>query len=258
MARVMREAKVTRRCFAMGIAAASMPGCVSRALMEAGEASTQHVRARPGSGASTVEPGTHALNLRAQRDTLLYVPKSARLDQPAPLMVYLHGATGSEEQGIRRLGPLADEMGFVVLSPASQGGTWDAIRDEYGPDVKLIDRALERTFAICRVDPKRIGLSGFSDGASYGLGLGLANGDLFGAVAAFSPGFFPPRTARSGKPRIFVSHGRQDTILPIERCSRLMVPELTKAGYAVTFREFEGPHTVPKEIAEESMRWFLG
>jgi phospholipase/carboxylesterase len=254
----MRQVNVTRRSFAMGIAAASMSGCISRALMEAGEASTQRIQARPGSAAGTVEPGTHALKLRGERDTLLYVPKSARLDRPVPLMVYLHGATGSEQQGVRRMGPLADEMGFVVLSPASQGGTWDAIRDEYGPDVKLIDQALARTFAICRVDAKRIGVSGFSDGASYGLGLGLANGDLFGAVLAYSPGFIPPRSVRSGKPRIFVSHGRQDEILPIERCSRMLVPELTKAGYAVTFREFEGPHTVPKEVAEESLRWFLG
>jgi phospholipase/carboxylesterase len=254
----MREIHVTRRSFAMGVAAVSMSGCISRALVEAEEVATQRIRARPGAGAGTVEPGTHALQLRAERDALLYVPKSARLDQPAALMVYLHGATGSEEQGIRRLGPLADEMGFLVLSPASQSGTWDAIRDEYGPDVKLLDRALERTFAMCRVDPKRIGISGFSDGASYGLGLGIANGDLFGSVLAYSPGFIPPRTGRRGKPRIFVSHGRQDTILPIERCSRILVPELSKAGYPVTFREFDGPHTVPKEIAEESMRWFLG
>ena len=235
-----------------------MTGCVSRALMDADESSRLRLRSRPGTGTDRVAPGTHSLHLRAERDALLYVPGSARLDGPVPLMVYLHGATGSEEQGIRRLGPLADELGFVVLSPASEAGTWDAIRNGYGPDVKTIDQALARTFAICRVDAKRIGLSGFSDGASYALGLGLANGDLFGSVAAYSPGFIPPGSMRSGKPRIFVSHGREDTILPIDTCSRRLVPELTKAGYEVTFREFEGPHTVPKEIAEESIRWFLG
>jgi phospholipase/carboxylesterase len=249
---------VTRRLFAAGIAAASMTGCISRALMEADESSSLRLRARPGTGGGRLEPGTHPLNLRAERDALLYVPKSVRADGPAPLMVYLHGATGSEQQGVRRLGPLAEELGFLLLSPASQAGTWDAIRSGYGPDVKLIDQALARTFELCRVDAKRIGLSGFSDGASYALGLGLANGDLFGAVAAYSPGFIPPGSTRSGKPRIFVSHGRRDEILPIETCSRRLVPELTRAGYAVTFREFDGPHTVPKEIAGESMRWFLG
>jgi predicted esterase len=33
-----------------------------------------------------------------------------------------------------------------------------------------------------KFDSQRIALSGFSDGASYALGLGLANGDLFDSV----------------------------------------------------------------------------
>src|SRR5262249_48318650 len=99
--------------------------------------------------------------------------------------------------------------------------------------------------------------SGFSDGASYALGLGLANGDLFGSVVAFSPGFIPPGAPPSGKPRIFVSHGREDSILPFEVSSRRLVPALTRAGYPVTFREFDGPHTVPREIAAEAVQWFL-
>ncbi len=248
---------LTRRSFATAIAGISMSGCISRALMESDDASNSRLQARPQPTTSGIQPGLHPLKLRAERDTLLYVPKSARLDQPVPLMVYLHGATGSEQQGIRRLTPLADELGFVVLSPASLGGSWDAIRDGYGADVRMIDQALTRTFAMCRVDPRRVGLSGFSDGASYGLGLGLANGELFSSVIAFSPGFIPPGSPRHGKPRIFVSHGRNDEILPIDDCSRRLVPQLTKAGYSVEFKEFDGPHTVPPEIAAEAMRWFL-
>jgi predicted esterase len=172
--------------------------------------------------------------------------------------VFLHGAGGAEQQGIKRLSGFADEFGFLLLSPASQGGTWDALEDGYGPDVRGIDQALTRTFASRRVDTSRIGLSGFSDGASYALGLGLANGDLFGSLLAFSPGFIPPGARPTGKPRIFVSHGTNDAILPIASCSRRLVPELTQAGYKVTYREFDGPHTVPREITEEAIRWFLG
>jgi predicted esterase len=185
------------------------------------------------------------------------VPKSADPDQAAPLMVYLHGAGGSEQQGIKKLSSLADESGFLVLSPASQGGTWDAIQDGYGPDVRTIDQALTRAFALRRVDERRIALSGFSDGASYALGLGLSNGDLFGSVLAFSPGFIPAGSKWSGKPRIFVSHGRQDSILPIASCSRRLVPELTQTGYVVMYREFDGPHMVPRKIAKEAIAWFL-
>jgi predicted esterase len=196
--------------------------------------------------------------MRRERDALFYVPKSADAAQGAPLMVYLHGATGSEQQGIKRLSGFADQMGFLLLSPASEGGTWDAIRGGYGTDARNIDRAMARVFAMRKVDGRRIGLSGFSDGASYALGLGLANGDLFGSVLAFSPGFIPSGSSRKGTPRVFISHGTRDEILPIEDASRRLVPELKRAGYAVTYREFDGPHGVPREIAGEAMRWFAG
>jgi predicted esterase len=204
------------------------------------------------------EPGLHSLEIRRQRDSLLYVPKSADVEGLAPLVVYLHGAGGSEQQGVKRLAGYADEFGFLLLSPASEGPTWDAIRGGYGPDVRMIDQALRRTFAARRVDGRRIAVAGFSDGASYALGLGLLNGDLFGAILAFSPCFAPGGGQWTGRPRIFVSHGRGDTILPIASCSGRVVPVLKHSGYDVTYREFDGPHTVPREIMDEAFRWFSG
>src|SRR5215470_2881240 len=89
------------------------------------------LHARPGQAAGNgPKPGVTPLNLRPKRDAILFVPAST--PDPAPLVLYLHGATGNEQQGIRRLGALADEFGFVLLSPASEEGTWDAIRSGYG------------------------------------------------------------------------------------------------------------------------------
>ena len=45
--------------------------------------------------------------------------------------------------------------------------------------------------------------------ASYALSLGIANGNLFSHVLAFSLGFLAP-ASQTGSPRIFVSHGTQD------------------------------------------------
>ena len=125
------------------------------------------------------EPGVYPLSLRRQRDALLYVPKTVPSHQPAPLLVYPHGAGGAAQQGIKRLSSFADEFGFLLLSPASQGDTWDAIQDGFGRDARMIDEALTSTFDSLRVDTTESAVSGFSDGASYALGLGLANGDLF-------------------------------------------------------------------------------
>ncbi len=63
---------------------------------------------------------------------------------------------------------------------------------------------------------------------------------------------------RHGRPRIFVSHGTEDDVLPIGRYSRRLVPDLRRQGYDVLYREFDGPHPVPREIAIEAVRWFAG
>lgn len=212
--------------------------------------------ARPGKvDANISQSGVTRLNMRPERDALLYTPASA--PDSAPLVVYLHGATGNEQQGIRRFSALADEFGFLLLSPASQEGTWDAIRSGYGPDVRLIDQALSKVFAQRRVDARKIAVCGFSDGASYALGLGISNGDLFNAVMAFSPGFIPSGVEKTGSPRIFISHGVKDQILPIDNCSRRLTPALKAAGYNVKYEEFDGPHQVPPEIARQAMDWML-
>jgi dienelactone hydrolase len=138
----------------------------------------------------------------------------------------------------------------------SRGRTWDAVLDTFGPDVAFIDQAVAWTFARYAVDPDRVAVAGFSDGASYALSLGLANGDLFGRVMAFSPGFVAPAPPQ-GHPRLFVSHGTADMVLPIDQCSRRIVPRLERADYDVTYQEFDGPHTVPPEIAQAAVAWFL-
>jgi predicted esterase len=58
-----------------------------------------------------------------------------------------------------------------------------------------------------------------------------------------------------GRPRLFVSRGTADQILPIDRCSRVIVPRLRMLNYDVTYREFDGRHEMPAEILAEALRW---
>src|SRR5438046_3153083 len=60
-----------------------------------------------------------------------------------------------------------------------------------------------------------------------------------------------------GKPRIFSSHGTEDPVMPIATTGRDVVRRLTKLGYDVTYREFDGGHTVPPAIAREAFEWFM-
>lgn len=199
--------------------------------------------------------GLHPLGFGGRRDGWLYVPRQHRSDQAAPFVLLLHGAGGDAQGGLQLLQPLADRFGTLLLAVDSRDRTWDVIINDYGADIAFVDRALTQVFNHYTVDSKRMAIAGFSDGASYALSVGITNGDLFTHVLAFSPGFMSS-AGQVGKPRCFISHGTRDAVLPIDRCSRRIVPQLQRAGYEVLYREFDGPHTVPRAIALEGMTWF--
>lgn len=208
-------------------------------------------------------PGFHPLNLKGddlpqtlrKRDGWLYVPQTYRATRPAPLVIMLHGAGGDAQGGLAPFQDLADAAGLILLAVDSRKLTWDVIRGQYGPDILFLDRALAHTFDRYAIDPSHIAIEGFSDGASYALSVGIMNGDLFTHVIAFSPGFAKP-IAQYGIPRLFVSHGIHDPVLSIDYCSRRIVPLLQQADYDIHYREFDGSHTVPPEIAAEAIQWF--
>jgi phospholipase/carboxylesterase len=190
---------------------------------------------------------------------LVHVPVVAEGDSaPLRLVLALHGAGGDATGGLAPLLPFADAHRLLLVAPSSRDKTWDVIsQGMWASDVQRINQALTQVFADYAVDPTRLAISGFSDGASYALSLALANGDLFTSALAFSPGFVPG-APRYGRPRLFVSHGTHDTVLPIDRTSRRIVPSLRRTGYDVRYREFDGGHTIPAQIEGEALAWMAG
>jgi len=253
----MNEPLLTRRQFTVtaGLALGALAvgdGCAAGQSREVREG---RISARP-RAESTTSLRSGPLGLSAGgRDGVLFVPDLPPA-RSIPLLVFLHGATQNGAGMLRRIGAAAEAAGAAVLAPDSRATTWDAIRGNFGDDVVFLNHALEYVFARLNVDPARLAIGGFSDGASYALTLGLANGDLFTHIIAFSPGFITPAPP-SGRPPIFVSHGTADQVLDIDVTSRVIVPRLKNAGYTVTYREFAGPHAVPTPIAREAMEWLI-
>jgi phospholipase/carboxylesterase len=254
----LRQSMDRRRFFALSaLALGAVPlGCgANETLPDAQKAlDPERLIARPQQNTTPFAPGRQALGLGDERDGFLYIPAGYQHGQPTPLLTLFHGATQRAEL-FAGTTQLADRHNVILLVPDARSVTWDRIRGGFGRDVEFTNTALERIFQHCSVDPRRIGLGGFSDGATYALSLGLTNGDLVTHIVAFSPGFVAAGKRR-GRPRIYVTHGERDQILPIDRTSRQLVPVLKNEGYHVVYKEFDGRHEVPERLRNDAFEWF--
>jgi phospholipase/carboxylesterase len=245
-----------REFLTRGAAAAAMVAAAGRvALWPLGEPG--RLSTRPHKPSKDVSPGEHVLSETGTRRAILFVPPTYDPKRPAPFFLALHGATGSGDSMLRGSRAAAEAHGVVMLSPSSRNYTWDAIRGPYGDDFSQIDRLMNDVFDQCAIDPSHVAVGGFSDGATYALSLGLENGDVFTHVVGHSAGFIIPGTPH-GKPKVFLSHGRQDRILPIDQCGRPIAARLKREGYDLRFDEFDGGHAATPEMREVAMNWFVG
>ena len=196
-----------------------------------------------------------------------YLPKGRNAAAPAPLLIAFYGAGGQASDVLESFRADADRDGFVLLIPTTKGATWDMIQDlqsrfgiemkvtpRYGKDLKALDVALADLFAKVAIDPKRIGMMGFSNGATYALSVGTANPQLISTVIAFSPG--PAFLGKSSPTqRIFISHGEQDEVLPYSY-TRGIVARIRVKKIPLMFESFTGGHTVPKDIHAKAIAYF--
>ena len=199
----------------------------------------------------SIGAGLHRFTRKSTK-IVAYVPAKALLNRSIPVNLLLHGSARDVEQLMQAHIPYADSTGVVILAPYAASGTWDAIKTTFGPDVVGIDVALSWLFDVLPVNPKRIAITGFSDGATYSLAVGRANGDLFSRIVAYSPGFIID-VKPVGNPPIAISHGTHDEELPYEKTRDQIVPKLTGEGYGVDFRTFDGPHWVLPQLIEETL-----
>lgn len=212
-----------------------------------------------------IRPGVHPLGLGGWRwvnrgplwrDGVLVIPHSVAINKPKPLLIWLHHGGGNARQ-FEHLHPLAERFGLIILLLDARHNTWDGIDSPFGPDVEFINHSLDHLFTRTVIDQSKIALAGLSDGGSYALALGRANGIFFTHIMAVAPWLLSPPGPRVGKPNLYIAHGRQDNIYPVGFSKSVIVPLLQKQGYQVKFRPFDGPHWIPVDIAEEMLRWFM-
>lgn len=238
-------------CVLAGALALSM-GCKSDITYAVATDPAPRLNSRPNPYTfPSLEAGMHRVSAGSTK-VIVYVPSRALGRKTVPLNLLLHGSGRDAEQLVEAHREFADKNGVVILAPYASISTWDAIYTTFGPDVQGIDRALAWVFDRLPVNPSRIAVTGFSDGATYSLALGRANGDLFSKVVGYSPGFVID-VQTVGHPEIDISHGTHDEELSYATTRDQIVPSLRSKGYSVEFHPFDGPHTVLLGLVEETL-----
>ena len=211
------------------------------------------IQTAPAAPAQVLRPGVTRLTNAA----LAYRP--AQLAEPAAVVVLLHGAGDKADRFLKEFTKFADERGNLLLALESKAISWPRRAQEVsrGPDAANFDAALAALSARTPVDPSRIVLLGFSDGASHALSFGLARPKTFRAIVAMSPGYaFAPRRPDPTQP-IFIAHGRRDTVLPAANV-REIIKGLEGAGYRPEVRWFNGGHRIDPKLLREALDFALG
>lgn len=182
------------------------------------------------SPASALTAGTHTLSLQhagAQRTYIVHIPRSLPANQPAPLLVALHGGGGNmrfqaddENYGLITK---SEQAGFIAVFPNGYsrmpgGGlaTWNAgnccaqARDKGSDDVGFIRAMLADVQQRASIDPQRIYATGMSNGGMMAHRLACEATDLFAAIASVA-GTDNTRSCKPSRPiPVLIIHARND------------------------------------------------
>ena len=193
----------------------------------------------------------------------IVTPPAIEPGRDYPLVVVLHGAGRQDELIVRGLQTERARRDAIFVVPRSLAPTWDLITGGDGVDLAFLDGVLQSIYGRFRIDASRQAIVGYSDGASYGLAIGLSNPRIFAAVMAWAAGFLAIDANNlrpdDPKPRVFLEYGTRDQLFPFEHVALPMRDTLTRLGYPLEFRADEGGIHWPRPaFLADALDWFLG
>ncbi len=160
---------------------------------------------------------------------LLYTPSGLDNSKRYPLVIVLHGGGGNAKRMVEFSGfdHLAEKEKFLVLYPNGYKKGWNdgrVARDvkanaENVDDVKFIKAALEEVSLASGIDPKKVFVTGISNGAMMSIYLAYHMSDKVRAIAPVS-GSIPENLSGDFKlanpVSILVINGTADNLVPFE------------------------------------------
>lgn len=166
------------------------------------------------------------------RSYLLHFPPSHDKGTHLPLVIVLHGGGGTGQNMklyLTRGGwdTLADEEGFAVVYPDGVERHWNDGREldryrsqrEGVDDVGFISRLIDHHVATLRIDPRRVYVTGISNGGLMSYRLACELSEKIAAIAAVTASLSEKWVARctpSAGVSILIMNGTEDPLVPWE------------------------------------------
>ena len=202
------------------------------------------------------------------------IRKSENTDSPSKAIFFLHGF-GSNMQDLFGLCPFFDKSWTCISLQASipvqyNGWAWAELNFENIGNLpkpeqirnhqKSVIESIKKSIQKLDLDPKRINILGFSQGASLSLYSGLLNASVFRTVVALS-GFLPVKERINDfDPKkvinldVFMGHGKLDAVVPVQLGQNTLAG-LKELGLKPTYIEYNAEHTIPNECLQDVLKW---
>lgn len=178
-----------------------------------------------------------------RRSYLVHIPEAYDGRRKLPLVIVLHGGGGNCKSAAKmtRFSEKADREGFIVVYPNGTGLladrflTWDAgdccgyAKSNQVDDVAFVRALIDRLSSELSVDPTKVYVAGFSNGAMMAYQVGCQLADRVAAIAAVS-GSMSGKERNPARPLpVIIFHGTGDDHVPYDGG----LGKLAKWGYPV-------------------------
>lgn len=208
--------------------------------------------------------------IAAALNHVVYYPSTSA--KKYPTIVLLHGR-GTDELDLMPLVLATGLKNALIVSPRAPrpfelgvGFAWYDIEGDgvprpetFQPSLDLLRRFISEIKEGYEVDPTRIILLGFSQGAVMSLAIALMDPKACRGVAALS-GYIPQKLGLSFDLKqvpplaAFVCHGAYDPIIPVQ-LGREASQFLKQAGAHVQYKEYPMGHEVREETVKDLAVW---
>ncbi len=202
------------------------------------------------------------------RSYILRVPRAYDGTRPLPLVVALHGWLESARVADEsmRMGEESEKGGFVMVAPNGLGNPqgWNAgfidLSGKHVDDVAFINALIDRVETEVGIDPDRVYVAGYSNGAFLAHLLGSRLAGRLAAIAAVAGtvgvvkdgGGYNTIPEPTAPISVLVVHGRQDRMVQYDSHSQALLRGVGALDSARWWAQRDGCTMTPSETVSSN------